>query len=244
MGMNDMIQFFRQMSGRLGSSIYAGVQGQTNMQNISFIRQLQKEMKENNCLDTPLQELQVVVFDLETTGFYPEKGDHVISIGAIKMTGHQLSKTETFYSLVHSPQTISDEISTLTNITNEELRNAPMPSEVLMEFLKFVKNHPLVAHHAKHEQSFMQKLTWDLLKTRFEHRIIDTSFLIRLSNPLMGSIPLEEACGQCGIEVINRHHALEDAKLTAHIWSHYLELAQSMGYKNLREVYEYLAKIR
>ncbi|WP_419954196.1 exonuclease domain-containing protein [Neobacillus niacini] len=244
MGMNDMIQFFRTMSGKLGSNIYAGVQGQTNMQNISFIRQLQKEMKENNCLDTPLQELQVVVFDLETTGFYPEKGDRVISVGAIKMNGNQLSKTETFYSLVYSPQTISDEISTLTNITNEELSSAPMASEVLLEFFKFVKNQPLVAHHAKHEQSFMQKLTWDLLKTRFEHRIIDTSFLIRLSNPLIKSIPLEDACEQCGIEVINRHHALEDAKLTAKIWSHYLTLAQSKGYKNLREVYEYLAKIK
>jgi DNA polymerase III subunit epsilon len=244
MGMNDMIQFFRNMSGRLGTNIYAGVQGQTSMQNISFIRQIQKQMKENKCLDTPLQELHVVVFDLETTGFYPEKGDRVISIGAIKMSGHQLLETETFYSLVHSPQTISDELSILTNISNEELQSAPDVSEVLMEFYKFVKNHTLVAHHAKHEQSFMQKLTWDLLKTRFEHRIIDTSFLLRLSNPLLTSIPLEEACEKCGIEIINRHHALGDAKLTAQIWSHYVTLAQSMGYKNLREIYEYLARIR
>ncbi|WP_045524575.1 exonuclease domain-containing protein [Neobacillus niacini] len=244
MGMNDMIQFFRQMSGRLGPNIYAGVQGQTNMQNISFIRQLQKEMKVNNCLDTPLHELKVVVFDLETTGFYPEKGDRVISIGAIKMTGNVIIETETFYSLVHSPNSLSEEISVLTNICEEELRRAPFASEVLMDFFKFVKNHALVAHHAKHEQAFMQKMTWDLLKTRFEHRIIDTTFLLRLSNPLIKSIPLEDACKKCGIDVINRHHALGDAKLTAHIWGHYLEFAQSMGYKNLREIYEYLAKIR
>lgn len=244
MGMNDMIQFFRQMSGRLGSNIYAGVQGQTNMQNISFIKQLQKEMKENTCLETPLHELTVVVFDIETTGFYPEKGDRVISIGAIKMTGSQIMQTETFYTLVHSPLILSEEISALTNISNEELQGAPMASEVIMNFFKFVKNHSLVAHHAKHEQSFMQKMTWDLLKTRFEHRIIDTSFLLRLSNPMMKSIPLEDACNECGIEVINRHHALGDAIMTAQIWGHYLSLAQSMGYKNLREVYEYLAKIR
>jgi DNA polymerase III subunit epsilon len=244
MGMNDMINFFRQMSGKLGSNIYAGVQGQTNLQNISFIRQLQKEMKENNCLDTPLHDLSVVVFDLETTGFYPEKGDRVISIGAIKMTGQRILESETFYSLVHSSHSLSDEISALTSISDEELSSAPIASEVLMEFFKFVKNHALVAHHAKHEQSFMQKMTWDLLKTRFEHRIIDTSFLLRLSNPLLKSIPLEAACKECGIEVTNRHHALGDAKLTAQIWGHYLEHAQSLGYKNLREVYEYLAKIR
>ncbi|MEH7274577.1 exonuclease domain-containing protein [Neobacillus vireti] len=244
MGMSEMIQFFRQISGRLSSNIYAGVQGQTNMQNISFIRHLQKEMKENNCLDTPLQDLEVVVFDLETTGFYPEKGDRVISIGAIKMKGCQIVKTETFYSLVHSPYPISVEITALTNICNEDLHLAPTASVVLIDFFKFVKYHPLVAHHARHEQSFIQKLTWDVLKTRFEHRIIDTSFLMRLSNPIIRSIPLEEACEQCGIEVINRHHALEDAKLTAHVWGNYLGLAQSLGYKNLREVYEYLAKIK
>ena len=53
MGMNDMIQFFRQMSGKLSSNIYAGVQGQDNPQQISFIRQLQKEMKEKNNLRYP-----------------------------------------------------------------------------------------------------------------------------------------------------------------------------------------------
>jgi DNA polymerase III subunit epsilon len=244
MGMSDMIHFFRQMSGRHGSNIYAGVQGNANMQNISFIRKLQKEMKENNCLDTPLHELEVVVFDLETTGFYPEKGDRVISIGAIKMTGQRIIETETFYSLIHSPHKLSDEISDLTNIRDEELQSAPPASEVLMEFFKFVQNNALIAHHSKHEQSFMQKMTWDLLKTRFEHRIIDTSFLLRLSDPMIKSLPLEDVCKECEIEIITRHHALEDAKLTAHIWGHYLELAQKKGYQNLREIYEYLAKIK
>ncbi|MCM3693812.1 exonuclease domain-containing protein [Neobacillus niacini] len=244
MGMSDMIHFFRQMSGRLGSNVYAGVQGHANMQNISFIRKLQKEMKENNCLDTPLPELKIVVFDIETTGFYPEKGDRVISIGAIKMTGKRIIETETFYSLVHSPHKLSDEISDLTNIRDEELQSAPPASEVLMEFFKFVQNNALVAHHAKHEQSFMQKMTWDLLKTRFEHRIIDTSFLLRLSNPTIKSLPLEDVCKECEIEIINRHHALEDAKLTALIWGHYLGIAQEKGYQNLREIYEYLAKIK
>jgi DNA polymerase III subunit epsilon len=244
MGMNDMIQFFRQMSGKLGSSIYAGVQDQANVQNISFIRQLQKDMKENNCLETPLHELTVVVFDLETTGFYPEKGDQVISIGAVKMTGQQIKKTETFYSLIHSALPLSDELSALTKIKEDELRSAPTATKVLIEFFKFVRNDALVAHHAMHEKSFMQKLSWDLLKTRFEHRIIDTSFLFRLSNPMIKSMPLEDVCLECGIEIIDRHHALGDAIMTAYIWKHYLGIAQARGYKNLREIYEYLAKIR
>jgi DNA polymerase-3 subunit epsilon len=243
LGMNEMIQFFRQISGKLNSNIYAGLQGQSTPQQIAFIRELQRKMKQKNVLDSPLNELRVVVFDLETTGFYPEKGDQIISVGAIKMMGHQIKDAETFYSLVKSDTPLPDEISSLTNILEEELRTAPIASEVLMQFFKFVKSDILVAHHAKHEQSFMQKMTWDLLRTRFDHRIIDTSFLIRLSNPLMKSSPLEDVCMECGIEIRDRHHALGDAIMTAQIWGYYLQIAQKMGYSNLQEVYEYLAKI-
>lgn len=244
MAMNDMIRFVRQMSGRLGSNIYAGVQSQSNPQQISFLRQLQKEIKEKNSLDCPLDELQVVVFDLETTGFFPDKGDRVLSIGAVKMTGSRIHENNTFYSLIKSTSPLSDEISRLTAINEEMLEAAPEASQVLIDFLSFIGSSVLVAHHANHEQAFMKKITVDILRTKFDHRIVDTSFLMRLKNPTFQSLPLEEICKACGIEVTNRHHALADAKMAAHIWAFYLKKAQDQGYKNLREVYEYLSRQR
>jgi DNA polymerase-3 subunit epsilon len=243
MKINDLAQYFRQISGKVSSNIYAGIQGQVNPQQISFIRQLQKEMKGKNNLDTPLNELEVVVFDLETTGFYPEKGDYVLSIGAVKMVGQQMEVDDTFYSLVKSDLPLNEEISTLTNIHEEQLRDAPPARDVLLQFFNYAQSHILVAHHSKHEKSFMQKMTWDLLKTRFEHRIIDTSFLIRLSDTYMKSLPLEEVCYECGIAIKDRHNALGDAIMTAQIWGSYLQRAQKNGYSNLREVYEHLAKL-
>lgn len=243
MGMHEMIQFFRQMSGKLGSNIYAGIQGQTDPQHISFMRQLQKEMKEKNSLDTPFEMLEAVVFDLETTGFYPEKGDQIISIGAIKMIGDKIAEENTFYSLIHSDIPLPEHITDLTKVKDEDLFAAPPAEEVLLKFYKFINSNILVAHHAKHEQAFMQKLTRDRLRTGFEHRIIDTSFLIRLTDPSIKAIPLEEICHLCGVEVKNRHHALSDAKMTAEVWSYYMKKAREMGYKNLREVYEHLARL-
>lgn len=241
---NDMIQFFKQMTGKLGSTIYAGFQGQSNPQNIAFIRDLQKEMKKNSSLDSPLNELKVIVFDFETTGFYPERGDQVISIGAVKMTGQQVHENQTFYSLVKTDHPLSEEISLLTNIHHEELLSAPDANDVLWQFFKFIQSDFLVAHHSKHEQAFMQKMTWDLLRVRFEHRIIDTSFLMRIEPPSVTQLPLEDVCHNCGIEIKNRHNALGDALMTAHVWSHYLKLAQKSGFNCLREVYEYIAKLR
>jgi DNA polymerase III subunit epsilon len=243
MRMNDLAQYLRQITGKVSSNLYAGIQGQVNPQQLSFIRQLQKEMKVKNNLTTPLNELEVVVFDLETTGFYPEKGDRVLSIGAVKMVGPHILEDDTFYSLVKSDLPLSEEIAKLTNIHEIQLRNAPDARDVLIQFFKFAQSQILVAHHSKHEKSFMQKMTWDLLKTRFEHRIIDTSFLIRLSGSSIKSPPLEDICNQCGIAIKNRHHALADAHMTAQIWSFYLQMAQKNGYSNLQEVYEHLAKL-
>ncbi|WP_066306415.1 exonuclease domain-containing protein [Bacillus sp. FJAT-29814] len=243
MAMNDMIQFFRQLSGKLGSNIYAGVHGQTNPQHISFIRQLQKEMQKDHSLTTPFLDLKVVVFDVETTGFYPERGDRVISIGAVKMTGPRIHENETFYSLVKTDIPLSDAVSVLTDIRNEDLQNAPEAPEVLIRFFKFIHHHVLVAHHAKHEQVFMKKMTHDLVKRKFDHRIIDTSFLTRITLPARKPLSLEEVCKECNIEIKGRHHALGDAMLTAQIWSHYIQLVQSMGMENLRELYQYLTTL-
>ena len=244
MGMNDMIRFFRQMTGRLGSNIYAGMPSHSNPQQMSFLRQLQKEMKQGNSLDCPLEELPVIVFDLETTGFYPEKGDRIISIGAVKVIGSRILEQEVFYSLINHEVPVPPEVLRLTSIDEEELRNAPKTSQVLVEFFNFVGSSVLVAHHAKHEQAFMKKFTSSHLRLNFEHRVIDTSFLIRLFKPVVNSLPLEQICLECGIEVKNRHHALADAIMAARIWALYIKKAQEQGYQNLREVYEYLSLIK
>lgn len=244
MGANELFQFFKDMSGKFNSKIYAGIRGQSTPQHISFLRQLQKEIKEKDTLDTPLDTLKVVVFDLETTGFFPEKGDQAISIGAIKMNGAVIEEEDTssFYSLIKSEKPIPPVITTLTNIHDHELATAPEASEVLMKFYKFIDGRVLIAHHSNHEKRFIQKMTWELWRTRFEYRLIDTSFLIRLFAPEPKSLTLDEICILYGIEVKDRHHALGDAIMTAKVWSILIKKAQEMGIKNLREVYEKIAK--
>lgn len=244
MRLNHVIHMMKQMSGKIGSGIYASVQDQTNPQHVSFLRQLQKELSVEYELDRPLKDLRVVVFDLETTGFYPERGDHILSIGAIKAKGDRIQNDDFFYSLVYSNQTLTEEIKNLTGISQEELQSAPPLSDILMQFFEFMKGHLLVAHHATHEKTFMQHVTWNLTRSHFQHRIIDTSFLIQITEPTLNLIRLEDCCSHCDIEVAQRHHALGDAKMTAKLWSHYLQRIQELGYETLRDVYEQLAKMR
>lgn len=242
MRMNHMIHYLKQLSGKVNPSMYASMQDQSNPHHISMLRQMQKEMKMKNTLEVPLNELRVVVFDLETTGFYPNKGDAMLSIGAVKVTGETIEK-DTFYSLVQSSIAPSEEVTALTGITEEDLETAPPLSDVLARFYQFMKGHTLVAHHAKHEQAFMQHGSWSLMRSNFDHRIVDTSFLIRIVDPEQRGFQLEECCTNCGVQVKGRHHALGDAKMTAELWCYYVKKVQELGFTNLREVYERVARM-
>ncbi len=108
-----------------------------NAQQIAYLRRMQKEIQPEEELAISLSELNVVVFDIESTGFYPDKGDEILSIGAIKMTGSTIHKNQTFYSLLHTEKEIPEQIVKLTNIKHEDISNAPQASNVILDFLKF-----------------------------------------------------------------------------------------------------------
>jgi DNA polymerase-3 subunit epsilon len=233
--------FYHLMRGLQGR-VLGGAQGH-NAQQIAFLRQLQREINSEDKLKIPLEELNVVVFDIETTGFYPDQGDAIISLGAIRVCGNKIQEGDEYYSLVHYEKPLSSKIIDLTGITHHQLIEAPPLSEVLINFFKFVDDNTLVAHHASHEKNFLQHASWKLYRTHFKHRIVDTSFLYRVAEPNEKLIRLEDFCVHNGIPIEDRHHALGDAKLTAKLWCLYLNKLQEAGYKTLKEIYEHVARL-
>ena len=232
--------FYHFMRGIQGKVFGAPVQ---NAQQMAQMRQMQRELNSEETLKIPLSELTVVVFDLETTGFFPDQGDEIISLGAIKVVGNRIQESEVYYSLVQCKKTLPENIEQLTGISNEQLNHAPSLTEVLVQFFKFVKDDALVAHHANHERSFLQHASRKLFRTPFIHRIVDTSFLFRVSDPTNKLTRLEDYCEHHGIEVVDRHHALGDAKLTAKLWCIYSNYLQEAGCRTLKDVYERMARL-
>ncbi|KGR90011.1 exonuclease [Ureibacillus massiliensis 4400831 = CIP 108448 = CCUG 49529] len=236
---------FMQMLRGIQSRRSVGGIGETqNPQQIAYLRHLQKEMNQEDVMNINLNKLNVVVFDIETTGFSPEKGDCILSLGATKMSGKEIIENETFYSLVQYDKEVSKEIETLTGITTEQVKDAPPIIEVLTQFFKFTQNSTLVAHHANHERSFLQHFSNKILRTPFKQRIVDTSFLYKVVEPqIMTMTTLDNLCSHNNIPIENRHHALGDAKMTAKIWSIYIERVQQMGCETLNDVYHRFARM-
>ena len=130
MAFEPFFHFMRGIQGKLNGDLGNG-NGSQNAQQIAFIRNLQKEKKQRDALYVPLHQLKVVVFDIETTGFSPQNGDEIISIGAIKVCGEEIQEDQQFYSLIRYEKELSPEIINLTGITNDQLKKAPAISEVL-----------------------------------------------------------------------------------------------------------------
>jgi len=239
--MNPFLQFVKDVSGRLGSGFSSLNRNDPSKE--AYIRNLERQLKNKDDLDVPFDELKVVVFDLETTGFYPYKGDEILSIGAVKVEGTNIMEEETFYSLVYSESGPSKEIEDLTGITSDMLIDAEPLRDVLHDFYSFIRSDVLVAHHANHEKQFMNHATWLALRKNFQHRIVDTTFLTRIAHQEKKLVSLDDCCKHYGIDIDQRHHALDDAMATAKLWVESIQDIKQMGYTNLGDVYTHLATI-
>jgi DNA polymerase-3 subunit epsilon len=243
MSNNPLLKFIKQFQGKVSSNIYAPLIGTADPKHLAFLRNLEKELEPEKSLSIPLNELNVAVFDFETTGFSPERGDQILSIGAVKLKNGQMNSRETFYSLVHFNGSLTPDIKKLTGLDEAELQDAPALSDVLIRFYHFVQRDTLVAHHASHEKKFLQHAHWKNFKKPYRHRIVDTSLVFRIVDREKNLLSLDDYCTFTGVEIRNRHHALGDALLTAELWQQYIKKLSDHGCHTLNDVYERLARL-
>lgn len=223
--------------GSLPHSVSSAV-SESNPQHLAFLRQMHKELHQPGSHTIPLATWEVVVVDLETTGFHATHGDEIISIGAVAMKGTEILEHERFATYVNPNRAIPEHIGRLTGITLDTVKTAPDLTTALSQFFQFVGNRTLVAHHSRHERDFFQAALWKTSRSRFSHRLLDTLLIIRLCDTNIANSSLDALCSRHMIEIGKRHDAYEDALATAKLWRIYLEKIIMQGFTNLHEVYQ------
>ena len=118
-----------------------------------------------------------VVFDLETTGLYADKGDSIIEIGAVKMCRGKI--IDSFDVLVNPGIKVSDEIISITGITNEMLEGKGNEEDTVKNFINWVGDLPMVAHNAKFDISFINSAYRKYNLGVLNNTLIDTLGLSR-----------------------------------------------------------------
>jgi len=182
--------------------------------------------------DKLIEEEIYVVFDIETTGLDPYK-DRIIEIGAIKLKGKEI--IDEFSVFVNPEMDIPEEITRLTNITNDMVKDAEKVEEILPKFLEFCKNTTVVAHNAKFDVGFInQKAKNQGLE--YSPSVIDTLHWARILLPEQKRFGLKYIANYFNVSLDNHHRAVDDAKATAEIFQKFLNMILSKGVLNLNEI--------
>ncbi len=121
-----------------------------------------------------LRDLTFVSFDLETTGL-SVLDDDITEFGAVKIKNGQ--EIDRLQSLIKPNKKISEKITKLTHITNEDVMNAPTIEEFLPKILEFFGDDVLVAHNATFDVGFINE-------------ILRRHNMPSLNNPWIDTLPL------------------------------------------------------
>jgi len=164
-----------------------------------------------------------IVFDTETTGLSPEKGDRLVEIGAVELINH-LPTGKTYHQYINPERDVPEEVVAVHGLTEEFLKDFPVFADVAQDFIDFVGDDGvLVAHNAQFDMNF---INYELKKIGREgydfDRVIDTLEIARKMFPGAKN-NLDALCKRFGVDNSSRtlHGALLDADLLAKV---YLEL--------------------
>ncbi|KRQ86986.1 DNA polymerase III PolC-type [Caloramator mitchellensis] len=175
---------------------------------------------------------EFVVFDIETTGFNPNK-EEITEIGAVKIKNFKI--IDKFSALINPGKKLPDEIVKLTGITDEMLKDQPTIDVVLPMFLEFIGKSPVVAHNAKFDTSFIKEKARKL-NLKFENTIIDTLTLSRWLLRDLKKHKLNIIAEHLGIKLENHHRAVDDAEATAQIFIKFLNMLKERNAVTLEDI--------
>ncbi len=161
-----------------------------------------------------------VVFDLETTGL---KADYeaITEIGAVKIKDGLI--VDSFSQLVNPERDIPAEITQITGITDEMVKDMPTIAEVLPKFKDFCGEAVMVAHNAKFDMSFIYAAARQL-KIYFPNKTMDTLKMSRDLFPNEEVHKLDFVCERLGVKLDNHHRAVADATATAYCFIKMMEM--------------------
>src|ERR1041384_6062479 len=179
-----------------------------------------------------LKDLEFVVVDVEATGAKTPP-NRLIELGAYRIRGGRI--VDKFLSLVNPEIPIPRLVASLTGISNDMVRSAPVFAEVAPQWLDFVSDSVLVAHNAPFDTSF---LNHEISRVYANHRMVNPHLCtVRLSRrvfPDLSNHRLDTIASHFSIPIVSRHRAGSDALATAEIFLLLLtQLEETHGIKDL-----------
>ncbi|WP_418790033.1 helicase C-terminal domain-containing protein [Phosphitispora sp. TUW77] len=176
-----------------------------------------------------------IFLDIETTGLNPET-DEIIEIGAIAVRRGKV--VDRYHTLLNPGRKLPVKIITMTGLTDDMLRDAPIFSEEAEKLLSFIGESPIFGHNISFDISFLQQKTGFLLL----NPCFDTIDLVQVVLPGAESYRLETVKQLLGVDRIVSHRALDDAEAAWETFQKCIEIFNCLDNEVLFKVIQVLRK--
>ena len=164
--------------------------------------------------------MRAIVFDTETTGLDPARGDRVVEIGAIEIS-NLIATGRVFHVYINPERDMPEEAFRVHGLSREFLADHNNFAGIVDEFIEFIEDLPLIAHNAEFDVRFLNAEFAKLDRPPLAPtRIIDTLAMARRLHPGSPS-SLDALCQRYGVDLSRRdkHGALLDAGLLADVYA-------------------------
>ncbi len=173
--------------------------------------------------------MKEVVLDTETTGLSVKDGHRIVEIGCIELDNLVPTKNQ-FHCYLNPERKVSEKAFEVHGYTDEFLSKQKKFSEIVDDFLNFIKNKKLVIHNAEFDLSHLNNELKILGKNRIGNDVVvDTLILARDKFP--GSqISLDALCKRYRIDNSKRTHhtAIMDCELLSKVYINLLDQKEPM----------------
>jgi len=163
--------------------------------------------------DRPLNDVEFVAFDLETTGLFPISC-RIVEFGAVRfrLASGELDR---FNQLADPGCPIPADATRVHGITDAMVRDMPCVAEVLPQFMAFLGGRDviLLAHNARFDLGFLSLALAKLGIRLPDTPVLDTLALSRRFLPGLGNYRLETVARHLRLAESEDHRALSDARL-------------------------------
>ena len=162
--------------------------------------------------------MKEIVLDTETTGISVKDGHRIVEIGCIELDNLIPTKNK-FHCYLNPERKVSEKALEIHGYTDEFLSNKKKFSEIIEDFLMFIKNKRLIIHNAEFDLAHINNEFSLLGKKEIKNQIVDTLALARDKFP-GSAVNLDALCKRYRIDNSRRvhHTALIDCELLSKVY--------------------------
>ena len=167
--------------------------------------------------------MRSITLDIETTGLSFLEGHKIVEIGCVELLNN-FPSGKTWQRYINPKRSIPEEAFKVHGLSNEFLSNKPVFSDIIDDFLNFIKDSDLIIHNSRFDLPFINyelEINNSKALDPKKNNVIDTLNLARKMHPGQ-SVSLDALSRRYKVNIERENHgALLDAEILAEV---YLEM--------------------